>query len=94
MELEAQAYGRARLAPAQFYDLTPWEFDRCLEGAGIAQEELFRVARWAVSVVIAPHVKKPPSPEKLLPLPGDAKREVALTIKGDDFISLFTKRYS
>lgn len=42
-----------------------------MERQRLAELQDLRIARWLACIVISPHVKTPPSPQKLLPLPGD-----------------------
>ena len=58
---------------ATFYDATPKYYRLRLFGMRTAQEQQYRnqwtIARWQVATIIAPHLKKPIEPIRLMRFP-------------------------
>jgi hypothetical protein len=69
------AFGRLRLTPAQFGDMTPREFSNMVQGyaEGLEQDsrERWEQARMVAYYSVAAHVKKGKTMQAVIPLPWD-----------------------
>ena len=74
-EVMGVAPGCIHLSLDDFLRLTPEEFDDIYKAYSDDREAVYRSGweqtRILAAIVIAPHVKRPPSPQKLIPLPWD-----------------------
>ena len=78
-DLKETAFGRIRLRPWEFYNYTFEEFLITMKGFFIEDTEQWKRARLSAWAAIAPHVKRIPTPEKWLPLPGEGHYRAGAT---------------
>jgi hypothetical protein len=70
------------LTEAQFWKCTPRYWRLKLEGMREAQTQAYRnqweITRWAVATTMAPHLKKPIEPKRLLTFPWEERDYISI----------------
>jgi len=75
--LKQIGYGEMLMSEADFADCSPYYFRLRLHGMRKAQTMQYRnqweVSRWIAATIIAPHLKKPVAPQKLMRFPWESQ---------------------
>lgn len=75
--LKQIGYGEMLMSEADFADCSPYYFRLRLHGMRKAQTMQYRnqweVSRWIAATIIAPHLKKPVAPQKLMKFPWESQ---------------------
>jgi len=93
--MERISYGELNLSEREFWKATPRFWRRKLEGLRHAQLQEYRnqweIARWSVATSMAPHLKKPIDPKKLIDFPWEEPNHDDIVATVSKYADIFAK---
>jgi len=93
--VERISYGELNLSEREFWKSTPRFWRRKLDGLRIAQRQQYRnqweMTRWAVATGMAPHIKNPIEPRKLMRFPWEESESVDIVATVSKYADIFAK---